>query len=80
MAQFMRCQGKAYCVEETQGCKTCRRSVIEIETTRSLIAQAAQFVLEQDYANVSEFARYLGEKIEKRVRHARKHIVRTGAD
>jgi hypothetical protein len=71
MAQFMRCQGKAYCVEETQGCRTCRRSLVEIETTRSLIAQAAQFVLEQDYANVSEFSRYLAEKIEKRVRHAR---------
>ena len=72
MALFMRCQGKAYCVEETQGCRTCRRSPVEIETTRSLIAEAAQFVLEQDYANVSEFARHLAEKIEKRVRHARK--------
>ena len=80
MAQFMRCRGKAYCVEDTQGCRTCHRSYGEIETARSLIAQAAQFVLEQDYANVSEFAGYLAEKIEKRVRHARNQIPRTGAD
>ena len=71
MAQFARCRGKAYCIENTQGCRGCGRSHSEIETFRSLVAQAAQFVLDQGYDDASEFASYLAEKIESKVRHAR---------
>jgi len=71
MAQFIRCRGKAYCVEDTQGCRTCGRSRAEIDSTRSLVACAAQLVLEQDYDNPGEFTSYLAEKVAKKVRHAR---------
>ena len=80
MAQFVRCRGKAYCIDSQNGCRTCGRSHSEIETTRALVAQAAQFILEQDYDNVSEFASCLAEKIERKVRHAREQGQRTGAD
>ena len=36
MAQFVRCRGKAYCIDSQNGCRTCGRSHSEIETTRSL--------------------------------------------
>ena len=73
MARFVRCRGKACCVENMDGCRTCGRGHCEIETTRSLIAQAAQFILQQDYANTGEFTAYLAEKIDSKVRYAREH-------
>ena len=71
MAQFVRCRGKAFCVETEDGCRTCGRSLREIEATRSLVAQTARFILEQDYDNVGEFTSYLAEKIARKVKHAR---------
>lgn len=71
MAAFVRCRGKAYCVEDPQGCRTCGRSRLELDATRALIARVAQFILEQDYDNAGEFAAYLAEKVETKVRHAR---------
>lgn len=71
MASFVRCRGKAYCLENEQGCRVCGRNHEEIEATRALIARVAQFILEQDYDNAGEFANYLAEKVEKKVRHAR---------
>jgi len=70
MAQFVRCLGKAYCVETPEGCRTCGRSTAEIETTRSLVAQAAHLILKQNYENPGEFTSYLAEKIARKVRHA----------
>ena len=71
MATFVRCRGKAYCLENEQGCRSCGRSHEEIETARALIARVSQFILEQDYDNAGEFADYLAEKVVKKVRHAR---------
>jgi len=71
MARFVRCRGKAYCVEDTHGCRSCERSRAEIDSTRSLVARAAQFILEQDYDNPGEFTSYLAEIVAKKVRHAR---------
>lgn len=78
VAQFVRCRGKAYCVEGKDGCRTCGRSLYEIETTRSLVEQAAQFILEQDYDNAGDFASYLAEKLERKVKHAREHDKHSG--
>jgi hypothetical protein len=71
MGQFVRCRGKAYCLETPAGCRSCGRSHEEIATTRSLIGRAARFVLEQDYENPGAFAYYLAEKVAKKVEHAR---------
>lgn len=71
MTRFVRCHGKTYCVEGTDGCRTCGRSHREIDTIRSLVAQAAHFILEQGYDNAGDFTSYLAEKIDRKVRHAR---------
>ena len=73
MARFVRCRGKTYCVEDTSGCRSCVRSHGEIETCRSLVAQAAQFVLDEDYHDAGEFASYLAEKIQSKDNYARSH-------
>jgi hypothetical protein len=80
MALFVRCRGKAFCVDGPRGCRTCGRSHGEIEITRSLVAQAAHFILEQDYDNAREFASYLADKIERTVKHAREQARHTDAD
>ena len=80
MAEFVRCRGKAYCVENSHGCRTCGRSQGEIETTRALIDQAAGFILEQDYDNADEFASYLAEKVAAKIRYTRNNTGRTGTD
>lgn len=71
MAWFVRCRGKAYCIENEQGCRICGRRSEEIESTRALVAAVADFILAQDYDNAGEFAAYLAQKVEKRVEHAR---------
>jgi hypothetical protein len=71
MTWFVRCHGKAYCLEGADGCRTCSRSRREIDTIRSLVTQAANFILEQGYDNAGDFTSYLAEKIERKVRHAR---------
>ena len=80
MAVFVRCRGRAHCVEGPGGCRSCGRSPDERETTRLLVAQAAQFILEQNYDNASEFASYLAEKIERKVTHVREQSRQTGID
>jgi hypothetical protein len=80
MAEFVRCRGKAYCRENRQGCLTCGRSHHEIHTTRSLIAQATEFILEQHYDNADEFASYLAEKIAAKIRYTREKPEHSAAD
>jgi hypothetical protein len=80
MAEFIRCRGKAYCRENGQGCLTCGRSHHEIQTTRSLIAEATAFILEQHYDNADEFASYLAEKIAAKIRYARDETRHTDTD
>ena len=80
MPQFVRCLGKAYCIDGANGCRSCGRSNSEIETIRLLVAQAAQFVMEQDYDNTSEFTSYLAEKIEHKVKHACEQARLAGTD
>jgi len=80
MGRFVRCRGKAFCVETADGCRTCGRSLDEIEATRSLVAHAAQFILEQGYDNPDEFTTYLADKIAKKVRHVRESELQSSVD
>ena len=69
MSTFNPCQGKTTCRDDGKQCLTCGRSFTEIEQTRKLIDALADFVLTQGYDNVNEFAAYVADKVEKKVKH-----------
>ncbi|HNA80848.1 MAG TPA: hypothetical protein PLL19_14380 [Thiobacillaceae bacterium] len=69
MKTFTPCKGKDFCRDDGVQCFTCGRSVAEIMDTRRLIDELAKLALENDYANVDEFAAYIARKVEKKVRH-----------
>lgn len=71
MSTFHPCQGKTACRDDGERCLTCGRSFAEIEQTRSLIDALAEFVCAQGYDNAAEFAAYVADKVEKKVRHRR---------
>lgn len=71
MKPFKPCQGKDACKDDGVLCLTCGRSLAEIEETRRLIDGLAKLALENDYANVDEFAAYVARKMAKVVRHRR---------
>jgi hypothetical protein len=47
------------------------RSFAEIEQARQLIDALADFVCAQSYDNVNEFAAYVADKVEKKVKYRR---------
>ena len=71
MNAFNPCKGKTACRDDGKQCLTCGRSFTEIEQTRNLIDALAEFAMAQDYDNVNEFAAYIADKVEKKVRHRR---------
>ena len=71
MSIFNPCKGKTACRDDGEKCLTCDRSFAEIEQTRKLIDALAEFVCEQGYDNVNEFAAYVASKVEKKVKHRR---------
>jgi hypothetical protein len=71
MSTFKPCQGKTSCRDDGTICLTCGRSLAEIEQTRVLIDALAELVCAQGYDNVNEFATYVAEKVEKKVKHRR---------
>ena len=71
MNAFNPCKGKTACRDDGKHCLTCGRSFTEIEQTRNLIDALAEFALAQGYDNVNEFAAYIADKVEKKVRHRR---------
>ena len=71
MSTFNPCKGKTTCRDDGEKCLTCGRSFAEIEQTRNLIDALAEFVCAQDYDNVNEFAAYVADKVEKKVKHRR---------
>ncbi len=71
MSTFTPCKGKTACRDDGERCLACGRSFAEIEQTRSFIDAPAEFVIAQGYDNVGEFAAYVADKIEKKVRHRR---------
>ncbi len=71
MNTFTPCKGKTACRDDGEKCLTCGRSFAEIEQTRSMIDALAEFVIAQGYENADEFAAYVADKVEKKVRHRR---------
>jgi hypothetical protein len=66
---FNPCKGKTACRDDGEKCLTCGRSLGEIEQTRKLIDALAEFALTQGYDNVNQFAAYVADKLEKKVRY-----------
>jgi hypothetical protein len=71
MSTFNPCKGKTACRDDGEKCLTCGRSFAEIEQTRNLIDTLAEFAYTQGYDNAGEFAAYVADKVEKKVRHRR---------
>jgi hypothetical protein len=71
MKTFRPCLGKTACRDDGERCLTCGRGFAEIEQTRALIDAIADFALNQDYENIEEFAAYVANKVEKKVKHRR---------
>ncbi len=69
MSTFNPCKGKTACRDDGEKCLTCVRSLAEIEQTRKLIDALAEFALVQAYDNVGDFARYVSDKLQKKVQH-----------
>lgn len=71
MSRFTPCKGRTACRDDGEKCLTCGRSFAEIEQTRSLIDALAEFVIAQGYENTGEFAAYVADKVEKKVKYRR---------
>ena len=71
MSRFTPCKGKTACRDDGERCLTCGRSFGEIEQTRKLIDALAEFICAQGYENTGEFAAYVADKVEKKVKYRR---------
>jgi hypothetical protein len=71
MKTFSPCKGKTTCRDDGENCLVCGRGLVEIEQARRLIDALAELALAHEYANLSEFAAYVIDKVEKKVRHRR---------
>ena len=69
MSSFNPCKGKTASRDDGKRCIACNRSFAEIEQTRSLIDSLAEFACAQGYDNIGEFAAYVADKVEKKVKH-----------
>lgn len=74
MSTFTPCKGKTACRDDGAICLTCGRSFAEIEQTRNMIDALAEFALAQGYDNVGEFAAYVADKVEKKVKYRRETV------
>lgn len=71
MRQFNPCKGKDACRDDGERCLTCGRKLTEVARTVFLMNELSDFVIEQDYDNVDEFAAYIARKLLKKVKHRR---------
>jgi len=69
--QFNPCKGKDACRDDGERCLTCGRKLTEVARTVFLMNELSDFVIEQDYDNVDEFAAYIARKLVKKVKHRR---------
>lgn len=74
MSTFTPCKGKTVCRDDGVICLTCGRSFAEIEQTRNMIDALAEFALARGYDNVGEFAVYVADKVEKKVKYRREAV------
>lgn len=71
MREFVPCKGKEYCRDDGETCLTCGRKLTEVARTVFLMNELSDFVMEQEYTNVDEFAAYIARKLVKKVKHRR---------
>ncbi len=71
MRQFNACKGRDACRDDGERCLTCGRKLSEVARTVLLMNELSDFVIEQDYANVEEFAAYIARKLVKKVNYRR---------
>lgn len=71
MSTFIPCKGKTACRDDGDRCLTCNRSSAEITHTRALIDTLAAFAISQGYENIREFAIYVADKAETKIRQRR---------
>lgn len=66
---FVTCKGKTACQEDDSGCRTCGRSLEEINGTRELINNLVSFVQKMEYRNAETFFSYIASKAEKKLHY-----------
>ena len=66
---FKACIGRDACNEDGDHCRACGRPHSEIEKTRRIVADLADFILEMGYENYDEFLEYLRRKTIKKYEH-----------
>lgn len=71
MRQFNPCKGKDACHDDGERCLTCGRKLTEVARTVFLMNELSDFIVEQEYSNVDEFAAYIARKLVKKVKHRR---------
>lgn len=71
MREFTPCKGKDACRDDGERCLTCERKLTEVARTVFLMNELSDFVIEQEYSNVDEFAAYIARKLVKKVKHRR---------
>ena len=71
MRPFNPCKGKDACRDDGERCLTCGRKLTEVARLVFLMNELSDFVIEQEYSNVDEFAAYIARKLVKKVKHRR---------
>ncbi|MCB1791285.1 MAG: hypothetical protein KDJ27_12130 [Gammaproteobacteria bacterium] len=69
MTLFRACLGKTACVDDSEGCRTCRRSNDEIAAARRLIDDIARSAIDAGYVNYDEFVAYIARKANAKIRY-----------
>ncbi len=73
MREFVPCKGKDDCRDDGEYCLTCGRKLTEVARAVFLMNELSDFVIEQDYENVEEFASYIARKLVKKVKYRREN-------
>ncbi|MGD8999686.1 MAG: hypothetical protein PVF75_04665 [Granulosicoccaceae bacterium] len=68
MTKFTQCINRNACNEDGTHCRACGRSHEEIQATRELTSQVAEFVKRMAYENPQDFLAYLQRKVEKKIK------------
>ncbi len=71
MKDFKPCLGKYACTDDGTHCRACGRSHTEIQHTRQLIDELADFIQTANYSNVEEFTTYISRKVTHKIHYQR---------
>ncbi len=73
MKNFKPCLGKQACNNDGTYCRVCGRTDSEIQRTRQLIDELADFIETSKYVNYDDFARYIARKVVHKIQYRREH-------